>query len=258
MDRTTGAPRPETGPGGLPAPIRRTGGERSVFVRGRHLPQPQPVVRLPRGLALNGRNKSDGLEFLARLGADHFPLVFFDPQYRGVLDHQAYGNEGARQRARSTLRQMTDQEIGRFFREIERVLMPSGHLLLWTDKFHLCMGMRPWFEGTRLEIVDLIVWNKQRMGMGYRTRRVSEYLAVLQKTPRRAKGVWAAHDIPDVWDEKMTKAGPHAKPIGLQSRLIESLTNPGDTVIDPASGSFSVLEACQRTGRDFLGCDIAG
>ncbi len=255
MERNSGTIRPEVAPAGIPS-VARSEGTRAVFVRGRSLPQPK--IELPHGLLHNRRIKSNGLDFLARLEAARFPLVFFDPQYRGVLDHQAYGNEGARQRARSTLRQMTDDEIGRFFHEIDRVLMPSGHLMLWTDKFHLCIGMRPWFEGTQLEIVDLIVWNKRRMGMGYRSRRVSEYLAVLQKAPRRAKGVWGAHDIPDVWDEKVTKAGPHAKPLGLQSRLIESLSQPGDTVIDPAAGSFSVFESCKLTGREFLGCDIAG
>jgi len=256
MERTTGTIRPEEGRIDVPGVIPRTGGERSVFVRGRTLPQPK--VSLPRGYGRNQRNKSDGLAMLASLQAEKFPLVFFDPQYRGVLDHQGYGNEGARQRARSTLRQMVDEEIRKFLTGIDRVLMPSGHLLLWTDKFHLCEGLNPWLEGTELAIVDLIVWNKLRMGMGYRSRRVSEYLAVLQKAPRRAKGVWGAHDIPDVWSEKATVIGPHAKPVGLQGKLIGALTNPGDTVIDPAAGSFSVLEACKLTNRDFLGCDIAG
>ena len=31
-----------------------------------------------------------------------------------------------------------------------------------------------------------------------------------------------------------------------------------DIVIDPAAGSFSVMEACRHTGRRFLGCDING
>lgn len=256
MERATDRIRPEGESLSVPGIVGHVGGERSVFVRGRTLPQ--PAIDLPRSFVRNRRIKSDGIAFLSKLQSEKFPLVFFDPQYRGVLDHQAYGNEGARQKARATLRQMTDEEIARFFHEIDRVLMPSGHLLLWTDKFHLCMGMQPWFKDTQLEIVDLLVWNKKRMGMGYRTRRVSEYLVVLQKLPRRAKGVWAAHDIPDVWDEKMTKAGPHAKPINLQAKLIACLTNPGDTVIDPASGSFSVLEACKASGRDFLGCDING
>ena len=136
------------------------------------------------------------------------------------------------------------------------VLMPSGHLLLWIDKFHLCTGIENWLSGTNLNTVDLIVWNKLRMGMGYRTRRVSEYCLVLQKTPLRAKGVWLAHDIPDVWEEKLAFKADHAKPVGLQTRLIGALTNAGEIILDPAAGSYSVLEACRLTNRHFLGCDI--
>ena len=44
----------------------------------------------------------------------------------------------------------------------------------------------------------------------------------------------------------------------LQGKLIAAVSNPGDVVIDPAAGSFSVLEACQQQGRRFLGCDIEG
>ena len=124
------------------------------------------------------------------------------------------------------------------------------------DKYHLCTGVGAWLEGTSLQTVDLIVWNKMRIGMGYRTRRTSEYCLVLQKKPLRAKGVWKAHDIPDVWNEKLPSRGGHAKPLGLQSRLIDCLTNPGDTVIDPAAGTFTVLEACKATERNFLGCDL--
>jgi hypothetical protein len=44
------------------------------------------------------------------------PLVFFDPQYRGVLDMLKYGNEGARQKGRFNL---------------------PAILLRWTDTYHL-------------------------------------------------------------------------------------------------------------------------
>ena len=140
------------------------------------------------------------------------------------------------------------------------ILTPSGHLFLWIDKFHLCQNFRSWLVGTELEVVDLIVWNKQRLGMGYRTRRVSEYLVVIQKLPRKAKGIWRLHNIRDVWDEKVIdKNGhTHAKPIGLQASLIEAVSNKGDSIIDPAAGSFSVLKAANKVGRNFLGCDING
>ena len=49
------------------------------------------------------------------------------------------------------------------------------------DKFHLCEGIKNWIAGTNLHIVDLITWNKETFGMGYRTRRTAEYLLILQK-----------------------------------------------------------------------------
>lgn len=216
----------------------------------------QPAIEVPEPYALDGSNQVDGRTLLAALAPASFPLCFFDPQYRGVLDRQKYGNEGSRQKHRALLPQMSEETIAAFVRAIDRVLMPSGHLMLWTDKFHLCTGFLPWLEGTALRTVDLIVWNKRRIGMGYRTRRTSEYLIVLQKVPARAKGAWRVHDIPDVWDEKLPGRAGHAKPVGLQARLIEALTEPGEIVLDPAAGSYSVLHASLRTRRRFLGCDV--
>ena len=106
-----------------------------------------------------------------------------------------------------------------------------------------------------MKTVDMLVWNKLRMGMGYRTRRCCEYLVILQKYPYKAK--WKKRNIRDVWDEKpLPKSRVHAKPVTLQQKLIEAVSDPGDTVIDPAAGSYSVLTACKNSKRRFLGCDI--
>ncbi len=215
---------------------------------------------IPDALVPNTRIKMDGLEFLSLLEESIFPVAFFDPQYRGVLEKLAYGNEReSRGKRRSALQQMPEEVIGQFMRGIDRALMASGHLFLWVDKFHLCQGIDEWFDKTELEIVDLLTWDKGTFGMGYRTRRRAEYCVVLQKLPRKAKGVWRVHDIPDVVSEKVSrKAHLHAKPVDLQARLLEAVTDKGDYVIDPAAGSFSVMESALRTGRMFLGCDING
>jgi site-specific DNA-methyltransferase (adenine-specific) len=39
--------------------------------------------------------------------------------------------------------------------------------------------------------------------------------------------------------------------------LIEAITSPGDLVVDPAAGSFVVLQVARELGREFMGCDIA-
>ena len=107
-----------------------------------------------------------------------------------------------------------------------------------------------------MQCVDLITWNKKKMGMGYRTRRKCEYLIVIQKKPILAKSTWSLHNIPDVWDEKVRKVHPHSKPIELQKQLILAVTDEGDYVCDPASGGYSVFDACRQTKRNFIGGDI--
>ena len=219
-----------------------------------------PAIRLPAELTPNTRLRMDGLEFLAMLPAQAIPVAFLDPQYRGVLEKLAYGNEGKKRgKRRSALQQMIEAVIGRFIRGIDRVLIPSGHLFLWVDKFHLCQGVRGWVDGTDLDIVDMLTWDKGTFGMGYRTRRRAEYCVVLQKQPRRAKGVWKTHNIPDVVQERASqREHPHAKPVDLQGELMVAVSHEGDWVIDPAAGSFSVLEAARNCHRNFLGCDLNG
>jgi len=239
------------------AVARHTVKNTNVFSGTRELLQPIFNVK---GVKLDSKQKMDGLKLLEKLETKSIPLVFFDPQYRSILDKQSYGNEGkGRQKDRSELPQMTDKVIKQFIKEIERVLIPSGHLMLWVDKYIVCSGIHSLMEGSGLQLVDMVTWNKQRMGMGYRTRRYSEYLVIFQKLPVRAKGVWRVHDIPDVWTEKIEeKNHTHAKPVGLQMRLIKAVTNKGDIVVDPSSGGYSVMKSALEMERHFIGCDILG
>ena len=98
----------------------------------------QGVLALP--WPCNVALREDALALLRPLSIGCTPLVFFDPQYREVLDKLAYGNEGARQRERCALPAMTTGYIDACCREIARVLQPSGYLMLWSDTFRLCEG----------------------------------------------------------------------------------------------------------------------
>jgi len=233
-------------------------GGANVYSKARNIEQPK--IKLPKGIHPNRRLKMDGLKLLAKLPEKSVPAAFLDPQYRSILDKMGYGNEGkTRGKARCALKQMDAETISKFVQSIDRVLIPTGHLFLWMDKFEVLNGFRTWMEDTELEVVDMVSWDKARMGMGYRTRRITEYCVILQKKPKRAKGVWKIHNIPDTWREKAPVGKhPHRKPVELQAKLIEAVTNEGDLVLDPCAGSFSVLEACRRQGRNFVGCDLNG
>jgi len=207
---------------------------------------------------INTKNKSEGIQFLKNINNESLKVIFFDPQYRGILDKLSYGNEGvSRGKGRSELSQMSEKTIKNFLFQIERILKPSGYLFLWIDKFHLVNGIQNWFSDiSTLSTVDMITWNKMKLGMGYRSRRKSEYLIVIQKKPLLAKATWKIHNIPDVWEEKAKKIHPHSKPVSLQKTLIMATTDKDDIVCDPAAGGYSVLEACKQSHRNFIGCDI--
>lgn len=210
-------------------------------------------------VARNTRNKMDGVKLLRSLRDDEARLVICDPQYRGVLDQLDFGNEGSRQVERARLPQMSDDDIAFFIEEIARVLAPSGHLMLWLDKFSIGSGhhLRYFVRTPRLALVDLIHWNKMTFGMGRRARCCSEYLLVVQKRPTLAKNIWTDKSIRDSWAEQANPdVHPHAKPVALIERLIRCVTKAGDLVVDPTAGGYGVLEACRNTGREFIGCDI--
>lgn len=212
-------------------------------------------------MRLDARNKGDGLVLLRAMRAATTKLVFFDPQYRAGLDKLKFGNEGKRQKRRADLPQMSTELIKHFGMEIERVLTPSGYAMVWMDKFNLCnfrVGeVFRWHS--EMQIVDLITWRTGRFGMGKRSRRTCEYLMILQKRPVVAAATWSDHGIRDVWDEKVRNVDHvHRKPMELQKRLIGAVTKPGDIIVDPCAGSFSVLEAARAMGRHCMACDLNG
>lgn len=205
------------------------------------------------GLRYNAPNVGNGLTMLRTFKTGSVPCVFFDPQYRGVLDHLDYGNEGERQIGRATMPQMSADLIVRMMAEIARVLRPSRYCFMWLDKFTVSEGL---YSVEGLKRVDLIVWRKTRMGMGWRSRRVCEYVRVLQKPPCTIEG-WATRDIADVWGPELGDGDhAHAKPILLQRVLIEAVTLPGEFVVDPCAGGYSVMRAAHACGRQFLGIDF--
>ena len=228
----------------------------SAFSKERNFQAPPFVI--PEGLIPNKPNQMDGLDFLKSLSSNMVPVAFFDPQYDGVLAKQNYGNEGkTRGQEQAKLQKMSTEVINEFIKELSRVIMDKGHLFLWTDKFHLCNGLSPWTDGTTLKLVDMLTWDKDKIGMGYRTRRQTEHCVIYQNKTTRVKDIWWKHDIRDVMTEKITtKNHTHQKPVGIQARLLEAVTNEEDYVIDPAAGSYSVMEAAHSMNRNFLGCDL--
>lgn len=205
----------------------------------------------------------DGLELLKRIPDASIPYVIFDPQYDHLLQHMKFGykkGEG-RMHKRVALPPQNAMDLWRFGQEIARILKPSGHVSLWMDTHILCetdpLEIFTDAEGnTEMNRVDLIVWDKIKMGLGARSRHQCEFFMTFQKNPKRAKGCWNSHSIRDVTPEAVRKTHPHSKPVGLQAQLIKALVPKGGVVVDPTAGGFSTMIAAHSVGRRFLGCEF--
>ena len=53
-------------------------------------------------------------------------------------------------------------------------------------------------------------------------------------------------------------AHPAEKPVRLAERILALISDRGDAVCDPFMGSGAIGEACVRTGRRYIGCEIDG
>lgn len=56
-------------------------------------------------------------------------------------------------------------------------------------------------------------------------------------------------------DKQTGNYHPTQKPLGLVQYLIETYSNPGDTVLDFTMGSGTAGVACQQAGRNFIGIE---
>lgn len=57
------------------------------------------------------------------------------------------------------------------------------------------------------------------------------------------------------FDNDGKKIHPNQKPVALFEYLIRSYTNPGDTVFDPCSGSATIGESAEASGRRWIACE---
>lgn len=71
------------------------------------------------------------------------------------------------------------------------------------------------------------------------------------KSPyKRVSNVWT--DIPELMRPKRECE----KPLDLMKRLVETHSNPGDTIVDFFAGTGATGKAALELGRNFIGCDI--
>lgn len=233
----------------------------------------------------------DNLDYMRSLPAESMQLVVTSPPYnigkiygnRRQSDRQAYEAyiEGQRQVIAEAARLLTP--MGSICWQVGNHIQKDGEVI------PLDIALHPIFKELGFKLRNRIIWT---FGHGlHNTKRLSgrhetilwftrddyifnlDPIRIPSKYPHKKyfrgpkKGQLSGNPLGknpgDVWDIPNVKSNhvektthPCQFPVELIERLVLSLTNPGDYVLDPYVGVGTSVVAAERHGRIGFGCDV--
>ncbi|MBX5248784.1 MULTISPECIES: site-specific DNA-methyltransferase [unclassified Rhizobium] len=229
---------------------------------------------------------SDNLDFMRSLDTASMKLIVTSPPYNigKAYERRTPNEEYIEQQAAAIA------EAARLLHPEGSICWQVGNHVDDGEVFPLDILLYPLFTNHRLKLRNRIVWTfghglhcQKRFSGRHETilwfTKSNEYTFNLDpvripskypakkhfKGPRR--GEISSNPLgknpSDVWDIPNVKANhvektdhPCQFPVGLVERLVLSLTNEGDNVLDPYMGVGSSLVAAVKNGRNGFGCDV--
>lgn len=201
--------------------------------------------------------RADAIDALRSLADESVDLVVTDPPYESLEKHRRIGTTTRLKHSKSSSNDwftiFPNSRFGELFSEIYRVLKRNCHFYLFCDQETMFFA-KPVAEKVGFRFWKPLVWDKERMGMGYHYRARYEFILFFEKGKRKLNNL----GVPDVLRVPRIHRGyPTEKPAELARILIEQSSEPGDLVLDPFFGSASTGVAAKACGRLFIGSDIA-
>lgn len=205
----------------------------------------------------------DCIEVMAGLDDESVTTVLTDPPY---------SSGGRRENSRSLRKSMTRSvEDDEWIRgdgmstngfvhllrlcgiEWRHLLRPGGHVLSFID-WRMAFQLQAALETADLRQHPILVWNKDRLGMGAIFRNQHEFIVHMTAgnpaPPER-------RDVPNVLTFPPVRDGDHPteKPQSLLETLLSVVTPPNGLVLDPFAGSGSTLYAARALGHKAIGIE---
>lgn len=192
----------------------------------------------------------DCMESVKKLPPASVDMVLMDPPY-STPTVASFGRQVCKR-----LSDLAIQEhyFGALKPEIERVLKPDGPLMIFCDDIYYAVLVGLFYDWKQ---INLLVWDKRKIGMGKPFRRRHECLFYANRGTPLITGEMS--HIPTILEYPLTKEHHGAeKPVGLCEQMIRELTPLGGTVLDLFMGSGTTGVAALRSGRNFIGCELDG
>jgi adenine-specific DNA-methyltransferase len=195
---------------------------------------------LPRNSVLQG----DCIAVMAELPPASIDLVLTDPPY--LVNY----------RDRAGRRVANDNNpawVSPAFARIACLMKPEAFCVSFYGWTQVDVFMAAWRAAGLVPVEHLVFPKPYGSSVGtFEARHEQAYVLAKTSRPR------VARPIPDVlpWAYTGNRLHPTQKPLEALTPIIETLSRPGDMVLDPFAGSGSTLAAARATSRDWLGIEL--
>lgn len=229
----------------------------------------------------------DSVQFLKQLEENSIDVIFADPPYNlsndGFSVHagkRVSVNKGTWDRSSGVEADMEFHLL--WIRECYRVLKPNGSIWI-SGTYHSIYQCGYALQLVGYKILNDITWFKPNASPNLSGRYFTashETLLWARKDPKgkhtfnyqdMKNGLWhetdfikkEAKQMRSVWAittpkpaEKKFGKHPTQKPLALLDRIILASSNPGDTILDPFTGSSTTGISAVKHKRKFIGIDL--
>ncbi len=198
----------------------------------------------------------DAVAWLRSLNDASVDLIITDPPYESLEKHRNIGTTTRLKQSKASSNQwfqiFPNDRFAELFVELYRVLKRDRHFYLFCDAETMFI-VKPIAEAVGFKFWKPLVWDKQKIGMGYHYRARYEFILFFEKGKRKLKNLGIA-DILEC--PRVFRGYPSEKPTELADCLIKQSAELGEIVIDPFMGSGSTGVAALQNHCLFLGNDI--
>jgi site-specific DNA-methyltransferase (adenine-specific) len=202
-------------------------------------------------------NKGDAIDWLRDLQDASVDLIITDPPYESLEKYRAIGTTTRLKHSKASsndwFKIFPNTRFEELFVELYRVLKKNCHFYLFCDQETMFVA-KPIAEAAGFRFWKPLIWDKQKIGMGYHYRSRYEMVLFFEKGKRKLNDL----SIPDVIQVPRIHNGyPAEKPVAVSETLIRQSTDVDELVIDPFMGSGSVGVAALTQRRRFMGNDLS-
>lgn len=134
------------------------------------------------------------------------------------------------------------------------VLNPEGHILVFCD-WRMVPNLAPAIESSGARFQNLVVWDKESMGLGMGFRAQHEIILHFSAGSPKYHDLGTSNVLKAGRISATDRQHQTQKPVELLEQLIKVAAPPAGVVVDPFMGSGSTGVACASSGRAFIGME---